>query len=166
LGDGETDLSDRFPGGVFFVECEQGPASMHRLLLDSLLGKDNQDSDVRGTEAQDIKTRLQRELGGRKCLICLDKVQEKEVLSAFRAFDFQGALLVTAERGDIWDGLPDNRKWHIGPDTFWPEANDINFNGGDKIAARVLGTRAENDKSVKKFPDGCEVGPQTLSLGR
>jgi hypothetical protein len=140
------------------VECGQEPASTYRLLLDMLRGSRNQDPEVRGTEAQHITNSLQRELSGQQCLIWLDNVQDKEILTAFRGTAFRGALLVTAVRKDIWEGLQERRKVHINHNIFWAAADDNGVDKGDKIASSILAVRAANDKSMTEFPPGCEVG--------
>ncbi len=157
---GCTGLSECFPDGVFYVECGQGAASTYRLLLDSLRGQEYKEQETKGNEPQDIKTRLQRELQGQQCLIWLDNVQDKEVLAAFRARDFPGALLVTAVQNDIWEGLSDCRKTHVSHNIFWAASADSSVAEGDKIAARILSSRAANDVCMTQFAPGCEVGPQ------
>lgn len=171
-GDRCADLSERFPDGVFKVECLQDAASLYGLLLETLQDSPNQDTDANGTEPQNIKERMQSALEGQSCLIWLDNVQQKmqqraakDFLGGFRAKCFKGALLVTAVQSDIWDGLPDSQKVHIGNDTFWAAPNDSSVDEGDMIASKILASRAANDKSQTLFPSGCEVCLETWAHG-
>ncbi len=152
-----ADLCEFFPDGVFHAECGEGPSSAFSLLLDNIMGKESKDSKPEGTQGQDIKTRLQNALQGRKCLIWLDNVQHKDVMAGCCAAGFPGALLLTGVDCNIWDGLPGSQKVHISHDMFWAAEDDDRVDAGDKIASRVLASRAANDEHVTDYPPGCEV---------
>jgi hypothetical protein len=158
-----AELEECFPDGVYYVPCREGFVSAYRLLLASLRGINPEDLNVKDKEA--VLNQLQRELQGQQCLIWLDNVQQKpgenpeeggnpkNFIAAFRIVDFPGALLVTAVREDIWDGLPGNRKVNLGSGTFW-EAND-SFEGS--VASKILASRAAGNKDKTTFPTGREV---------
>lgn len=133
------------------MQCGEGANTAYQSLLADLkgiTGTDPKEKDSRG-----IRSELQKELQGQRCLIWLDNVQEKELMSVFRIDGFQGALLVTANEKNIWDGLPDPQKVELGLDTFWRDADSV----GGSIASRLLASRAANDKNTTTFPPGCEV---------
>jgi hypothetical protein len=133
-------------------------ARTYLLLLDMLRGKQTKELELTSQGNEDVTASLQRELSDRRCLIWLDNVHQKEVLTAFRTSGFLGALLVTAHGQDIWEGLPDHRKVHISNDIFWAAPDNPKVDEEDKIASRILAMRAANDKNVTQFPPGCEVG--------
>jgi hypothetical protein len=154
-----VDLSESFPDGVFKLDCGQGvvTSSLLGFLLDNLKGREEREErdlrEIRGTERQDIRNQLGRQLTGMRCLIWLDSVRDPMLVEACCPEGFAGALLVTATKDISADmSLPNCFSVHITPDLFWTAPEE----SGNRIARKILAARAANE--VEDFPPGCEVG--------
>eukprot|EP00884_Botryococcus_braunii_P018237 jgi/Botrbrau1/5097/Bobra.0128s0008.1 len=169
-------LSEYFPDGVFNLDCgpavservQQGEPNMtecfQRALLDKLVGRENQDAEIRGTGRQDISNRLGLELKERRCLIWLDNVRDPRVVEACCPEGFAGALLVTSNNDNTCDLLPAGvslRFVNVAYGMFWKAGEG----SGGSFATKILAARAANDANTETFPPGCEeVGRRLVDM--
>eukprot|EP00884_Botryococcus_braunii_P011186 jgi/Botrbrau1/20068/Bobra.200_1s0072.1 len=158
----DPDLSEAFPDGVFHMDCGQvdasGIAGMHRALLDKVQGRANQDTEIKGFEAQDKSNQLGNALQGQRCLIWLDNVQEPSLLPACCPADFDGALLVTSNKANACELLPACFSMEMASNLFWA----VDEGSGDRIATKILAARAADNRDTETFPPGCEDTAEAL----
>eukprot|EP00884_Botryococcus_braunii_P018230 jgi/Botrbrau1/5090/Bobra.0128s0001.1 len=163
-----SDLSDCYPDGVFSLDCDHRGASttesLLRGLLDKLGGNENQDSEIKFPQQQDIKQRLGNKLRGMRCFIWLYNVQAPELVSGCCPEGFEGALLVTSNKANVCQLLPKTVSVHVvnvTSDTFWKAEAD----GGVGFATQILAAIAANDESTRTFSSACEeVGERLVEV--
>eukprot|EP00884_Botryococcus_braunii_P017983 jgi/Botrbrau1/4869/Bobra.0032s0025.1 len=152
----DPEHSKHFPRGVFWVDCGQEgttstPESAQRALLNMLQGTENKDPDIKGTEGPDITRRLHKAMQGQRCLVVLDNVKNSKMLHGFRPHEFEGALLVTCNNGNLRTELSGCLSVNFSHNLFWSAEEG----SGDRIAHRILAKRASKE-GEETYPTGCE----------